>query len=88
MGLGSPSPSRSFVDGLKRFSSAGRASSAGLGEDEKPLLLLDDEIVRSDDSPSLSAEERLSTRLGGLWEEKGKVSSLLSSWKQRLSAQA
>lgn len=80
------SPSRSFVDGLKeRISGSGKAL---LGDDEKPLLLLEEELVRSDDSPSLSPEERLSTRLGGLWEEKGKVSNLLSSWKQRLSAQA
>jgi hypothetical protein len=97
-GLGAASRSASLVDGLKRFGStgrnaAGRNSSGGGGavidpEDEKSGLLLDEELVRSDDSPWMSAEDRLSSRLGGLWEEKGKVSNLLSSWKQRLSAQA
>jgi hypothetical protein len=92
-GLPPASRSSSLVDGLKRFGSTGRSSAGGVGvgldpEDEKSGLLLDGDLVRSDDSPWMSAEDRLSSRLGGLWEEKGKVSSLLSSWKQRLSAQA
>jgi hypothetical protein len=71
-----------------------------LEEDESPLLLGADgsgssshedggDVVKADASPWLTPEERLSQRLGGLngsGGEAGKVSSLLNSWKTRLSA--
>jgi len=88
---GQSSPGRALMNGLKRLgSSASRSGgpSAAWPDDHKPLLLLeeDEDLVRADASPSLPPQERLETRLGGLWEEKGKVSGLLSSWKQRLSS--
>lgn len=86
---GQSSPGRALMNGLKRLgSSASRSGGPVSADDQKPLLLLeeDEDLVRADASPSLPPQERLETRLGGLWEEKGKVSGLLSSWKQRLSS--
>jgi hypothetical protein len=80
-----PGPAR-LLNGLRRLGSGAGSSSkggvwAGDSEGEEAPLL---DVVKADDSSLLSPEDRLFARLGSLVEDKGRVSSAVGSWRDKL----
>jgi hypothetical protein len=74
-----------LLNGLRRLGS-GAGSKAGLAcrddseAEDAPLL----DVVKADDSALLAPEDRLFMRLGSLVEDKGRVSSAVGSWREKL----